>query len=77
MAIAPMRPGHGMSFDWKALDQLSVSDSHHETMFSHHEKRQTLVSTQSARTDLWSQVAAVRRLFTFFEARGINFAIMV
>jgi hypothetical protein len=46
-------------------------------MFSHHEKRQTLVSTQSARTDLWSQVAAVRRLFTFFEARGINFAIMV
>jgi L-alanine-DL-glutamate epimerase-like enolase superfamily enzyme len=23
-AIAPKRPGHGVSFDWKALDQLSV-----------------------------------------------------
>jgi L-alanine-DL-glutamate epimerase-like enolase superfamily enzyme len=24
MAIAPTRPGHGVSFDWKALVQLSV-----------------------------------------------------
>src|SRR5580700_6105449 len=36
-----------------------------------------LWSNSIGRTDFWSQVAAVWRLFTLFEARGINFAIMV